>query len=438
MNDEPRDIRQDQESRQEEKPSDGPAPPKRLLRAREGRLVWGAAAGLARYFGVDPVIVRVGFLVAIFFGGLGLFAYLALAVFIPAGDEEVTIDGEAPPAPFQVHPWLGVGAGLLLVLFLVPAVTGDFWHWGPVHGGWILVPLAAGAVVYLILNRPGPPRPVRGPGGRFREAAAGGVDSPAGPGVAGQQAAAEQGSAASGDTGTTDPGRPSRQTARRTGIAVAGFIGFTTVFLVAVVCTALGWGTLLAVVLAGAGVVLVVGGLLGTSRWMVVPVVALALGITVAVAAGFEVEGGFGNVDYRPVSVADIPADGYPLAAGRMVVDLRDLDWADGQILPLRVALGAGQATVLVPEKVCVNFALETAGGDLVAGGQRVSGLFVDSASRSGRGTPRLELDGSVQFGQLQVIADDALVRKADGRQGRLPEPDTDRQREINRKACAA
>ena len=70
--------------------------PGHLTRSTSDKQIAGVAGGLAAYFGVDPLLVRVGFAVSILFSGAGLIAYLALLAFVPA-------DGEAParahPAP---------------------------------------------------------------------------------------------------------------------------------------------------------------------------------------------------------------------------------------------------------------------------------------------------------------------------------------------------
>ena len=42
--------------------------PRRLLRSRSDRMIAGVAGGLASYFNVDPVIVRIAFAISIFFG----------------------------------------------------------------------------------------------------------------------------------------------------------------------------------------------------------------------------------------------------------------------------------------------------------------------------------------------------------------------------------
>jgi phage shock protein PspC (stress-responsive transcriptional regulator) len=55
-----------------------------LNRATNGRMVAGVAAGLASHFGVDVLIVRIGFVVAaIAGGGIGIPLYLACLLLIP-------------------------------------------------------------------------------------------------------------------------------------------------------------------------------------------------------------------------------------------------------------------------------------------------------------------------------------------------------------------
>mgnify|MGYP001141625898 CR=1 FL=1 len=55
----------------------------RLYRSRKDRLIGGVCGGLGAYFGIDPVIVRVVFVAAAIWGGLGFLAYLVLWIIIP-------------------------------------------------------------------------------------------------------------------------------------------------------------------------------------------------------------------------------------------------------------------------------------------------------------------------------------------------------------------
>jgi phage shock protein C len=56
---------------------------KRLYRIRDGRIVAGVCAGLAAYFGIDPTLVRLAFVLLTFFGGLGVLLYLGAWMVIP-------------------------------------------------------------------------------------------------------------------------------------------------------------------------------------------------------------------------------------------------------------------------------------------------------------------------------------------------------------------
>lgn len=56
---------------------------KRLYKTNEGAMVAGVCAGLGEYFGIDPTLIRLGFVVLTFMGGSGLLAYIVAAIVIP-------------------------------------------------------------------------------------------------------------------------------------------------------------------------------------------------------------------------------------------------------------------------------------------------------------------------------------------------------------------
>src|SRR3989344_3462532 len=58
-------------------------PKKRLYRDPDNAIVAGIASGIANYFDIDPVIVRLIFVISIFFNGLGLLAYIILWLVVP-------------------------------------------------------------------------------------------------------------------------------------------------------------------------------------------------------------------------------------------------------------------------------------------------------------------------------------------------------------------
>jgi phage shock protein PspC (stress-responsive transcriptional regulator) len=58
-------------------------PSRKLYRQPSDKVIAGVCSGLGEYFGIDPVAVRVLFLVAFFLGLLGFWLYLALWIVVP-------------------------------------------------------------------------------------------------------------------------------------------------------------------------------------------------------------------------------------------------------------------------------------------------------------------------------------------------------------------
>ncbi|HLF28051.1 MAG TPA: PspC domain-containing protein [Anaerolineae bacterium] len=56
---------------------------KRLYRSRTDRMLGGVCGGLGRYFGVDPSLIRLVFVLLFVFGGSGFLLYLILWIVLP-------------------------------------------------------------------------------------------------------------------------------------------------------------------------------------------------------------------------------------------------------------------------------------------------------------------------------------------------------------------
>src|SRR5215213_11979732 len=121
MTDEPRTPEPDETAPTEpQRPKEDvppPSPPgvRRLTRSSSDKLIGGVAGGLGRYFGVDPILFRIAFVVLVFAGGVGVLAYIGLLAFVPA-DDQSRVFGSRRDANV-------IGAvllGLLVVLLLGP------------------------------------------------------------------------------------------------------------------------------------------------------------------------------------------------------------------------------------------------------------------------------------------------------------------------------
>ncbi len=64
---------------------------KRLYRSRDDRLIFGVCGGLAKYFNIDPVIVRIiAVLLVLASNGAGVIAYIIMAIVVPLESSQVS------------------------------------------------------------------------------------------------------------------------------------------------------------------------------------------------------------------------------------------------------------------------------------------------------------------------------------------------------------
>ena len=116
--------------------------PRRLYRSRDDRVIGGVCGGIAKYFDIDPVLVRVGAVALVFLGGAGILAYLAAVLLIPNEGEA----GQPPEAPKR---GLAI-AGVVLLVVAICVVLPFQGGWGP---NWGLVPLGFLALAGLLVWR---------------------------------------------------------------------------------------------------------------------------------------------------------------------------------------------------------------------------------------------------------------------------------------------
>ena len=57
--------------------------PKRLYRSRKSRILAGVCGGLGDYFNIDPVIVRLLFVLFTVLGGAGILVYIIAWIIVP-------------------------------------------------------------------------------------------------------------------------------------------------------------------------------------------------------------------------------------------------------------------------------------------------------------------------------------------------------------------
>src|SRR5688572_21941687 len=126
---------------------EGPSGPRRLRRRPDDGHIAGVCAGVAEYFNVDPVLVRIA-AVVLAFSGPGVIAYILAWIFVPA-DPGLARYGE-PQAPIDRKDRATQIFGVVLLGLGVSVIWGDWWS--PLHG-W-LFPLGLMALGAWLLFRP--------------------------------------------------------------------------------------------------------------------------------------------------------------------------------------------------------------------------------------------------------------------------------------------
>ncbi len=143
-----------------------------LRRSRSDRVVAGVAGGLGHHFGIDPVIIRIGFVLLTIFGGSGILLYLlAWLVIAKEGNQDTSamraLRGSPEGNRALLFVVLAVGAVLILFSPLV-------WFDGFGIGDGLALPLLliAAGVAFLIWPgdddsrrraAPAPPQPYAPP-----------------------------------------------------------------------------------------------------------------------------------------------------------------------------------------------------------------------------------------------------------------------------------
>lgn len=117
-------------------------PARRLYKSRRNRMIDGVCGGVAEYFGVDPTLVRIIWVIVTLLGGTGFLLYIVAMIIMPANPESMATAGVSSPSPApngdKKRFW-----GILLVLagaFLLMINLG--WlasiHWWSISGSVIL------------------------------------------------------------------------------------------------------------------------------------------------------------------------------------------------------------------------------------------------------------------------------------------------------------
>ncbi len=387
----------------------------RPARPRQDRQVAGVASAIARRYDIDPVLVRIGFVVAAF-SGIGAALYIAGWIALP---EEPA--NPADPVKARVPKPIVIIGLVIAAVISIGSVFGD-------NRGIVFPALAVLALLFLLHRSRGglvaadtagttatvtsamPPAPEQAGPSLVKEPAA--PTPPAWDPLGAAPFAWDLPE----PSALPEPAPPRRRrlpvTSVTLGVALLAGGATALALLTSGALTPADVPLLLGVGLAVVGFGLVVGAFLRSGRGLI-PIAILLSALTWGVLAAPPLErwgtDGFGDLNVAPASVAELQSS-YRRSLGDISLDLRRLDLSGADTSPLRtsVSLGAGDVTVLLPADADVTVT-ESALGDVRFGGREMSGpnsrlVVTDDLGADGvRSGRQLVLDLATGAGDVEV-----------------------------------
>lgn len=131
----------------------------RLYRKRTDKVVAGVAAGMGEYFDLDPVFIRLAFVLLAFIHGIGILAYIVLWILVPARDAYTftpmpdQTSGGVPGQEASANSFQGGKAAKALgVIFIVLGglfLADNFVEWLDIGDLWPILLIVFGVVMLL-------------------------------------------------------------------------------------------------------------------------------------------------------------------------------------------------------------------------------------------------------------------------------------------------
>lgn len=347
-----------------------------LRRRANGKVIGGVAGGLGDYLNLDPLLLRIGFVALMVFGGAGLVLYVLTWILLPAeGDDQSIVERlleRAGLTPRRIGiVALVIGGAVFINALLGPGIN--------MTAVW-----AAGVIVIgILLLRRDEPRQ------RSVEAVAA---APAPEAVAAVQAP---------PVAVERPPRP-RSPLGWYVIAAA----LCTVGLLAIVDhtanVEVELGQFFGAALAVLGIGLVIGAWWGRARLLIL------LGLLVlplAVVGSFvtaPLEGGIGDQRFAPVNAAEL-RDEYRLLGGRIILDLTGLA-ESSEPLTIDASVAVGQLVVILPVDASIRMDTRVGAGDaIVFSAHQVGTSLADRYVRDDAAGPTFVLDLEAGIGEVLV-----------------------------------
>ena len=127
--------------------------PKKIYRSKVERMIGGVCGGIAEYFNIDALLVRLAWIFATLFAGAGILGYIACLILIPDNPYQETPEKVKQKTSESAKFW-GIFLIIIGALFLLQQ-TGLFYRFHFWHIQWqaIFAIAFVGMGIYLLINR---------------------------------------------------------------------------------------------------------------------------------------------------------------------------------------------------------------------------------------------------------------------------------------------
>ena len=390
----------------------------RLERPLADRKVSGVCAAIARNQRIDVTLVRVVTVVLMAAGGLGFIAYFAGLLLIPSegATEPLIREGVDGPERNKV-----IVLGILAGISVLGLGAGPFGILGFDSTPWPLIAiLALATATVAVLRRPPAGQPIAA-GVQATTMGSDATTAVMDPPVPTGFADPEQPTAVMSHedpTAVMNPEDPTAVTAtepaavpRRRGHG-AVILGCTLLALaatggtLAAAGTGVRWDIALCAGVIAVGAIMVAAAPFGGARILAPIGLLLAVLAGTAAAADLHLRGGAGDHLARPAALSVSHDTSYNLAAGRLMVDLRNVSLSPG-LTTVRAEVGFGQLVVRIPSGTQVELHAHASAGDMEIFGTDANGLDVDRSRVVNPNTtgPVLRIYAHAGFGQVRVVS---------------------------------
>ena len=137
---------------------------RRIYRSRKESMIAGVCGGLGEYFDLDPVLMRIIFVLLAFAGGAGVIGYILAWIIIPEAPQDSTTSStpaaghnpsslQSTAGPEESKEKRTLLGGLVLIAIGIIFLFSNLFHWFRFWEMWPVILIVIGALIIMKAKR---------------------------------------------------------------------------------------------------------------------------------------------------------------------------------------------------------------------------------------------------------------------------------------------